>query len=226
MSNDPNYKATLVLLDDFEVHGLVQFNKENFDEEYFKNFLEFQKAFTHSFGELVGKLDPFVNGYENLIMFAIYSELCFIVSHLDIMKSFLKIIINPQKIKGGFNDETTLGMLIKKICNKMQFSEKLKNSVRGLFLEDFRDAITHQNYLIYKNANLVIYPNDEKLKKHLNLEDLYNYSLQVMAIFDAMIDWSNGPNSTSDRPVTELDGIIDDFKKQVETLDRKLENLS
>lgn len=226
MSNDPNYKATLVLLDDFEVHGLVQFNKENFDEEYFKNFLEFQKAFTHSFGELVGKLDPFANGYENLIMFAIYSELCNIVSHLDIMKSFLKIIINPQKIKGGFNDETTLRMFIKKICNKMQFSEKLKNAVRGLFLEDFRDAITHQNYLIYKNANLVIYPNDEKLKKHLNLEDLYNYSLQVMAIFDAMIDWSNGPNSTSDRPTSELDKIVDDFKKQVETLDRKLEKLS
>ena len=150
MSNDPNYKDTLILLDDFEVHGLVQFNKENFDEEYFKNFLEFQKAFTHSFGELVGKLDPFANGYENLIMFAIYSELCFIVSHLDIMKIFLKIVINPQKIKGGFNDETTLGMFIKKICNKMQYSEKLKNSVRGLFLEDFRDAITHQNYLIYK----------------------------------------------------------------------------
>ena len=139
MSNDPNYKATLVLLDDFEVHGLIQFKKENFDEEYFKNFLEFQKAFTHSFGELVGKLDPFANGYENLIMFAIYSESCFIISHLDIMKSFLKIIINPQKIKGGFNDETTLGMFIKKICNKMQYSEKLKNSVRGLFLEDFRD---------------------------------------------------------------------------------------
>ena len=226
MSNDPNYKATLILLDDFEVHGLIQFNKENFDEEYFKNFLEFQKAFTHSFGELVGKLDPFVNGYENLTMFAIYSELCFIVSHLDIMKSFLKIIINPQKIKSGFNDETTLGMLIKKICNKMQFSEKLKNSVRGLFLEDFRDAITHQNYLIYKNANLVIYPNDEKLKKHLNLEDLYNYSLQVMAMFNAMIDWSNGPNSTSDRPTTELDRIVDDFKKQVELLDKKLERLS
>lgn len=226
MSNDPNYKATLVLLDDFEAHGLVQFNKENYDEKYFKNFLEFQKAFTHSFGELVGKLDPFANGYENLIMFTIYSELCFIVSHLDIMKSFLKIIINPQKIKGGFNDEITLGMFIKKICNKMQFSEKLKNSVRGLFLEDFRDAITHQNYLIYKNANLVIYPNDEKLKKHLNLEDLYNYTLQVMAMFDAMIDWSNGPNSTKDRPATELDRIVDDFKKQVELLDRKLEKLS
>ena len=37
MNNDPNYKATLVLLDDFEVHGLVHFNKENFDEEYFKS---------------------------------------------------------------------------------------------------------------------------------------------------------------------------------------------
>ena len=102
----------------------------------------------------------------------------------------------------------------------------MKNSVRGLFLEDFRDAITHQNYLIYKNANLIIYPNDEKLKKHLNLEDLYNYSLQVMAIFDAMIDWSNGPNSTLDRPASELDRIVDDFKRQVETLDSKLEKLS
>ena len=47
-----------------------------------------------------------------------------------------------------------------------------------------------------------------------------------MAIFDAMIDWSNGPNSTSNRPATELDRIVDDFKKQVDTLDRKLEKLS
>ena len=225
MNHDLNYKATLVLLDDFEAHGLVQFDKELFDEEYFKNFLEFQKAFAHSFGDLVGKLDPFDNEYENLIMFAIYSESCYIISHLDIMKIFLKIIINPQKIKGGFDDETALGILTKKICNKMQYSEKLKNSIQGLFLEDFLDAITNQKYLIHKNANLVIYPNDEKMKKYLNLEDLYDYTLQVVAIFDAMLDWSNGPNTTEKIP-TELDRIVDDFKKQVETLDRKLEKLS
>jgi len=47
-----------------------------------------------------------------------------------------------------------------------------------------------------------------------------------MTMFDAMIDWSNGPNSTSERPVTELDRIVDDFKRQVEVLDRKLEKLS
>ena len=47
MDHDLNYKDILVLLDDFEAHGLVLFNKENFNEEYFKNFLEFQKAFTH-----------------------------------------------------------------------------------------------------------------------------------------------------------------------------------
>ena len=47
-----------------------------------------------------------------------------------------------------------------------------------------------------------------------------------MAMFDAMIDWSNGPNSTSERPTSELDRVIDDFKKQVETLDRKLEKFS
>jgi len=158
-------------------------------------------------------------------MFAIYSESCYIISHLDIMKIFLKIIINPQKIKGGFDDETPLGILTKKICNKMQYSQKLKNSIQGLFLEDFLDAITNQKYLIHKNANLVIYPNDEKMKKYLNLEDLYDYTLQVVAIFDAMLDWSNGPNTTEKIP-TELDRIVDDFKKQVETLDRKLEKLS
>lgn len=225
MNHDLNYKATLVLLDDFESHGLIQFNKEFFDEEYFKNFSVFQKAFTHSFGDLVGKLDPFSKGYENLIMFAIYSESCFIVSHLDIMKTFLKIIINPLKLKGGFNEETVLGTLTRKICNKMQYSEKLKNSIRGLFLDDFLGAMTHQKYLIYKNANLVIYPNDENMKKYLNLEDLYDYSLQVVAIFDAMTDWSNGPYTTDKSP-NELDRIVDDFKKQVEMLDRKLEKLS
>ena len=46
-----------------------------------------------------------------------------------------------------------------------------------------------------------------------------------MAIFDAMVDWSNGSNIT-DKPPTELDRIVDDFKKQVEALDRKLEKLS
>jgi len=226
VSHDPNYKATLVILDDFEAHELIQFNKESFDEEYFKNFLIFQKAFTRSFGDLVGKLDPFEKGHENLIMFAIYSESCFILSHLDIMKTFLKIIINPLKIKGGFNDETALGLLIKKICNKIQYSEKLKNSIQGLFLEDFRQAMTSQNYLILNNANIVIFPNDEKLKKLLNLEDLYNYSLQVVAMFDAMIDWSNGPNPTLEKPATDLDRIVDDFKNQVEKLDKKLEKLS
>jgi hypothetical protein len=44
VSHDPNYKATFVILDDFEVHGLVQFNKEYHDEEFFKNFIEFEKA--------------------------------------------------------------------------------------------------------------------------------------------------------------------------------------
>jgi len=225
VSNDPNYKATLILLDDFEVHGLVQFNKENYDEKYFKNFLEFQKAFTHSFGELVGKLDPFANGYENLIMFAIYSELCFIVSHLDIMNSFLKIIINPQKIKGGFNDETTLGMFIKKICNKMQYSEKLKNSIRGLFLVDFKNAIENQYFLIYKNGNLVIYPKDEKMKKYLNIEDLHDYSSQVIAILNAMIDWSNGQETSVDEKTQGLD-LVQDLINQVKLLDGKLNKLA
>ena len=93
-----------------------------------------------------------------MTVFAIYSELSYIISHLEIIKKILKAVINPRMLKGGFNSDTTLEQMIKKICNKMQYSEKLKNSIRGLFLADFRDAIVHQHYLINRKGELIIFP--------------------------------------------------------------------
>lgn len=225
MNQNPNYKATFVILDDFEAHGLVQFNKEYHDEEFFKNFIEFEKAFSNSIHELVSKLDTFQTNYDQMVIFTIFSELSYINSHLEVIKKFLKIIINPTKIKGGFNENTTLDQLITKICNKMQYTEKLKNSIRGLFLVDFRNAITQQQYLIYKNGNLVIYPRDEKMKKYLNIKDLTDSALQVMAILDAMLDWSNGKEKSKDK-TEELDKIVKDMINQVEVLGKKLDRLS
>lgn len=190
MSENPNYKATLVILDDIEKHGLIQFNRECFDEQYFENFFKLQKAFNFSFAELVTNLDPLDKNYDHHSMFVIYSELSYIVSHLDMMKIFLKIIVNQSKIKGEFND-LSFEIMLKKICNKMQYSEKLKNSIMGLFLSNFQIAINTRQYLI-QNTRFVIYPKNTNKVQSISIETLYDYSLQVMAIFDAMVDWSNG----------------------------------
>ena len=99
-------------------------------------------------------------------------------------------------LKGGFDENTALHQMITKICNKMQYSEKLKNSIRGLFLLNIRNAITTQQYRIYQNNDLVIYPKDETLKKHFSIKDLADYSIQVMSMLEAMIDWSRASPAT------------------------------
>jgi len=213
-----------VILNDIEMHGLVQLNKEYQDEDFFENFIEFKKAFSHSMSELVSKLDTFQTRAEEMIIFTVYSELSYIDSHLEAIKKFLKTIINPEKIN-GFDENTTLEEMIKKICNKMQYPEKLKNSIYGMFLADFRDATTHQHFLIDKKGELVIYPQDER-KKNLTLKDLADNALQVMQIFDAMLDWANGKTRIEDKKTGVLDELVGDLTKQVEVLDKKLDRLS
>ena len=224
MSLDPNYKAVLVILKDIEAHGMIQLNKEYQDEDFFQNFIEFKKAFSHSMSELVRKIDTFQTKPEEMIIFTVYSELSYINSHLEIIKKFLKTIINPKKV-GGFDEDTTLEEMIKKICDNMQYSEKLQNSIRGLFLADFRDAIAHQHYLLDKKGELIIYPQEER-RQALTLKDLADKALQIMEIFDAMLDWANGKTRTENKKSQALDEIVGDLTNQVDVLDKKLDKLS
>ncbi|MBC8515650.1 MAG: hypothetical protein ISR81_04725 [Nitrosopumilus sp.] len=226
MSFDPNYKATLMILNDIESKGLVQFNKEYHDEEFFRNFIQFKKAFSHSMGELINKLDSFQTKQDEMNIFTTYSELSYINSHLDAIKKFLKIIINPIKLEEGFGKNTTLEQMVKRICKKMNYSEKMQISIQGLFLVDFRNAITQQQYRINKSGEIVIYPNNEKIKRHLNIKDLADNSMQAAEILDAMLDWSNGKTRMMNKKPEILDEIVRDLTKQVQALDNKLDNLS
>jgi hypothetical protein len=174
---------------------------------------------------IIKTLDPFEKNHDDLSVFAIYLEFSYIISHLDVIAKMLKAVINPLKLKGGFNSDTSFEQMIKKICNKMQYSEKLKNSIRGLFLVDFKNAIEYQNFLILKNGNLVIYPKNKKMKKYLNIEDLYDYSLQVMAILNAIINWSNGQETPVNKKTQGLD-LVQDLINQVKLLDDKLNKLA
>jgi len=222
---DPNYKATVIILKDIESQGLVQFNKEYLDETFFKNFIKFRKAFSHTMSELISKLDTFETNNGELTNFIIYSELSFINSHLDAIKKFLKIIINPIKLEEGFGKYTTLEQMIERICKKMKYNEKLQKSISGLFLLDFRDATTQQQFTIEKTGNLIIYHKDER-QNELNIKDLADYSSQAMEILAAMFDWSNGKTLETEQKPDSLDGLVIDLTKQVQELDKKLKELS
>jgi hypothetical protein len=215
-----------MILNDIEAKGLVQFNKEYHDEEFFRNFIQFKKAFSHSMGELINKLDSFQTKQDEMNIFTTYSELSYINSHLDAIKKFLKIIINPIKLEEGFGKNTTLEQMVKRICKEMNYSEKMQNSIQGLFLLDFSNAITQQQYRINKAGEIVIYPNNKKIKRHLNIKDLADNSMQAAEILDAMLDWSNGKTRTVNKKPEILDEIVSDLTKQVQALDKKLDNLS
>lgn len=226
MSFDPNYKATLMILNDIESQGLIHFNKEYHDEGFFRNFIQFRKAFSHSMSELISKSETFQTKQEEMNMFTTYSELSYINSQLDAIKKFLKTIINPIKLDEGFGKDSTLEQMVKRICKKMNYSEKMQNAINGLFLLDFKNAITQQQYRIHESGEMVIYPNDKKIKKHLNIKDLADNSKQAAEILDAMFDWSNGKVRTEDEKPEILDDIVNDLTKQVQELDKKLDNLS
>jgi hypothetical protein len=79
--------------------------------------------------------------------------------------------------------------------------------------------------LISRDGNLTLYPNDEMLRKNINLNDLYDDSIQVRAIFDAMVNWSDGVPKSTNKKNDVLD-IVKGLVKQVEDLDGKLNRLS
>jgi len=208
------------------MQGLVKFNKEYLDEEFFKNFIKFRKAFSHSLSEIISKLDTFSTKNEEMANFVIYSELSNVNFHLDAVKKFLKIIINPIKLEEGFGKNTTLEQMIERICKKMNYNEKLQKSIRGLFLLDFREATTQQQFIIEETGRLIIYHKDEKKKQHLNIKDLADCTSQAMEILSAMFDWSNDKTREPEKRSNRFDEIVSDLTKQVQELDSKLDKLA
>ena len=219
---DSNYQAVLVILNDIEAKGLYKFNKEYHDEKFFINFIEFEKSFTNSFEKVIQKIDAFETEKDEIVFFTVYSLMSYVNSHLQVFEKFLKIIINSAMIKGSFDEDTQLSQMIRKICNKMQYTEKLKNSIRGLFLVDFRDAIAHQKYII-KDGAITIYPKDHR--EQITLNELYDDALQVRSMFHAMLDWADATEKPKTKK-TILDNTINDLIHQVNTLDKKLDRLS
>ena len=63
------------------------------------------------------------------------------------------------------------------------------------------------------------------MKKYLNIEDLYDYSSQVIAILNVMVDWLNGEETSVDEKTQGLD-LVQDLINQVKLLDGTLNKLA
>ena len=61
------------------------------------------------------------------------------------------------------------------------------------------------------------------MKKQLNIKDLADMSIQSTEILEAMLDWSNGKTKTGNEKQESLDKIVEDFTKQGQELDKKLD---
>ena len=108
----------------------------------------------------------------------------------------------------------------------MNYSEKMENAIHGLFLLNFSDAITQQQYRIFKSGEMIIHPDNDKMKNILNIKDLADRTRQATEILEAMLDWSNGKILTINEKPERLDEIVKDLTKQVQALDNKLDKLA
>ncbi len=108
----------------------------------------------------------------------------------------------------------------------MNHPERLHNSIKGLFLLDFANAVTQQQYRIHKSGEIIIYPKNEKRKMQLNIKDLADYVIQATKILDVMLDWANGKIKNDDKKTEVLDNVANDPTNQMKNPDKKLDSLS
>lgn len=64
------------------------------------------------------------------------------------------------------------------------------------------------------------------MKKQLNIKDLAGNAIQDTEILDAMFDWANDKTRIEDKKIEILDNIVNNSTKQIQDLDKKLDNLS
>ena len=95
----------------------------------------------------------------------------------------------------------------------MNYSKKMQNAIHGLFLLNFMDAVTQQQYRIFKSGEMVIHPDNERMKNRLNIKDLADSSRQATEILEAMLDWSNGKIRTINEKPEMVDEIVKDVTK-------------
>jgi len=225
VNQEESKEASLHFFNTIEERGLYEYNSEYYDTEFFVNFRDSMLAYRDSFAE-VDTLEKFsIATKEQMEIFKIISFVNFINMNLEVVKKYLKVLIKNGNDGIEFDENTTLGQIIKKTCNKIDYSEELKNATFDLFCVDFRNAIAHQHYLI-SEKEIVIYPKDDVKKKTYEVQDLVSLSYQVSGLYNTITEFADKKAEEKFRKLVKLRKQLVELKaptSEIEELDKDLE---
>lgn len=224
MTKESSHKDTLHFMNTIDEEGLFHYNYEYIGKEFLNNFSKFTKAFGNTYSELGKKVTDFETEHDQVMIFFIYSEVSFVITNLELVKKLLKYLVNPTLLKDGFDEDTTLGQMVYKICKKLRYSDKLWDATFDLFHVDFRNAIAHQHYLISKDG-ITIYPNNEEKERDYSIEQLKEDSSNVQGVLEAIGEFMNEKSAGMDAIAEENERRTKELMKQKEELDKKLRDL-
>ncbi len=205
--------------------GLYHYNTDNFDEEFSDNFMDFTLTFSNVFYEIGKKYHLLETSDDDLLVFASYIQMSFIVSHLEAIKGLLKLVVNPKLLERGIGDGTTLGQMITGICKKLECDKKTWKAHEDLFYVKFRNAIAHQNYHLSKDG-LTIFPKDETQKRTFRSVDLIEVAQDVAGIFNGLTEFTIRKLKRTGDKADKIDKIAEELLKRNEELDRKTHGFS
>ena len=224
MTRESAHKDTLDFMNTIDEKGLFQPNPEYMDKESLDNFTKFVNAFSNTYSELGKKATSFDTEFDEVMIFFIYSEVSFVITNLELVKKLLKYLVNPKLLKDGFDEDTTLGKMIYKICKKLEYSDTLWTATFNLFHVDFRNAIAHHHYLISKDG-ITIYPNNEEKKRDYSIEQLKDDTSNIQGILNGLGEFVNMKTAEINAIAEEKESKTEELIKQKEELDRKLRDL-
>jgi len=139
-------KITAKFLDTLEEKKIYKFNSKFFHEQTSK--IENHKKRNTIIANALEKVIKLIQNSnltgEEKTVFINQNGIWFFSSNLELIKTFLMMIVDEQKII--FNEHTTYGRFLRSICDKIGYDDKLRNELFDTFYVDFRNAVFHNNY--------------------------------------------------------------------------------
>lgn len=157
---------------------------------------------------------------EEKIIFNLTNAANYLMANLEIMKLFLRLLIDPEKILN--NEKTTYKDLIRKICDEIKCNSKTRKKFYGNFLVDFRNSIAHNNYDITING--LFYQNNGKVIK-LSINDLTRYFYETKKMTDTIEEFINNKTKNLEEIERELKNKEKSIRSQIDELEERRKNL-
>jgi len=137
-------KATRHFLETLDEEGLLRKSPE-IDHTFHQNYLDQGKILSSAIHKILDAIKTktlVLTDEEKSILFGHYG-LSRITEAIENAKKTLMALLNSE-IK--FDEKTTYGQLLDRLCQKVGFSKQAKNNYFDLFFVDFRNTMSHGNY--------------------------------------------------------------------------------